>query len=279
MAYALVGTFTSSLSSTAAFTSLTRTPAAGDGAVIVFNYQLTTAPMTISSLVNQASTAIPFTEATFNSWNQGAAVGFGQRLLWVPAFPGGTTAITLNTNTGSDGGGIIFTMNEYSGLTTSLTIDAQNGQTQVSSTGAANEITSGNATPVGAASGGMVFGLSGSYSAFESNTAGTGFGNYVAPNSGAGEGAMEDKRITSNASVAATFTAATVGNTYSTQMIVIDELASSGPVQPSTGALSLVGQTAGRVVGSIITPGTMKEIREAMRSIFLPAWKRELAHG
>ncbi|HEX3948212.1 MAG TPA: hypothetical protein VHW95_00010 [Steroidobacteraceae bacterium] len=129
--------------------------------------------------------------------------------------------------------GVYFELAEYSGLSTSLTIDAQHAFETTSAAGGANDVTSGTATPSGvaAAGGGIVFGYQGSYSAFESCTVGTGFGNYLALNPVPGvdgAGAIEDKRITSNAAVAAIFSSATTGNDYYTQMLVIDEVSSGG---------------------------------------------------
>jgi hypothetical protein len=51
---------------------------------------------------------------------------------------------------------------------------------------------------------------------------------------------------------------------------------------PNAGALILAGQAPQRIQGTRLTPGTAKirdKCREAVRSIFLPGWKRDLAHG
>src|SRR6266436_3411044 len=91
MAYSLVGHFQSTpgtLTST-----LTRTPVGG--AIYAVTYRNAAAALTIASIANQASVAVPFTVATFSSWNTGAAVGYGQILVWIPVFPSGTTAVTV----------------------------------------------------------------------------------------------------------------------------------------------------------------------------------------
>lgn len=210
--------------------SITRTPVSNAGAFLTVSYRNGGgAALTVSSLTNQASANIPFTAATFSAFNIGAGVGYGQILLWVPVFPAGTTSYTLTlSSTPSSAGDTFFDHCEYTGLSKSLTIDAQAGQTQAAPGAGTDAVTSTAATPsnVLAAGGGIVFGFSGSYSTFESNAAGTGFGNYLAVNPSPGTlgaGAIEDKRITTNAAVAATFTAATGGNTYATQIIVIPE--------------------------------------------------------
>jgi hypothetical protein len=222
--YSLVGQFQSTAGGVSS--TLTRTPATGAGAFLVITYLHAASQLTISSITNQASTAIPYTQATFTSWNFGAGIGYGQALVWIPAFPSGTTSTVLTMNTSSDSTTLYFYQCEYTGLTNSLTIDAQAGQNQSSVSGSANAVTSGTASPSGAATGAIVFGMSISYSAYESNTAGTGFGNYLAFDPAIGvlaAGAIEDMRTTINNPTAATFTAATAGNSYGTQMLIIDE--------------------------------------------------------
>lgn len=232
MAYSLItqvqstpGTLTS---------AITRTPVSNAGAFLTVSYRNGGgAALTVSSLVNQGSSSISFTAATFSAFNIGAGVGYGQILLWVPVFPAGTTSYTLTlSGTPSNAGDTYFEHCEYTGLSTSLTIDAQAGQNQTAPGAGADAVTSTSATPssIVAAGGGIIFAFSGSYSTFESNTVGSGFGNYLAvdPSPGTlGAGAIEDKRITTNASVAATFTAATSGNTYATQMVIIPEASTS----------------------------------------------------
>jgi hypothetical protein len=231
MAYALVSHFISAQATSGSSATATRTPGAGDGAFLAIMYQQTSGALTIASIQNQASTSIPFTESSTSNYNSSS--GFGQRLVWIPSFPVGTTSIVVTLSAAIQA--MYFQGAEYSGLSTSLTIDAQNGHDTASAAGGGNDVTSNTATPTGvvAAGGAICFGFQGSYSAFDSCTAGTGFGNYLAmnPNNGVqGAGSIEDKRITTNAAVAAIFSSFASGEEYYAQMIVIDEL--SVPSQP-----------------------------------------------
>lgn len=204
--------------------TMTRTIAAGSGAFIYVNYQNGGGALTIASIVNQASTNIPFAVCAGATWNLGAAVGYGATLLWVPSFPAGTTAVTVTLSGNSFSSNPSFELLEVAGLSTSITPDAQSGNTQTSSSTATDQLTSGSATPTGAATGAIVVGTSINYSAFSSPPAGSLFGaNYVALTA-TGNSALEWMRITSNASVSANFTPAAASQTYGTQMFVIDEI-------------------------------------------------------
>jgi hypothetical protein len=254
MAYALASHFQSTPVTSGASSTATHTPGAGNGAFLAIMFAAGS-NLTIASIQNQSAASISFTEETPNNWNN--ASGFGQRLVWIPSFPAGTTSIVV-TLSGAVSSALYFEGAEYSGLSTSLTPDATSSHDTASAAGGGNDVTSNTATPTGVvtAGGAICFGFQGSYSAFESCTAGTGFSNYLAmnPNSGVqGAGAIEDKRITTNAAVAAIFSSATTGNEYYTQMIVIDE-AGTPPNVPATGAASVAGKTS--VLGIGITPLT-----------------------
>jgi hypothetical protein len=76
------------------------------------------------------------------------------------------------------------------------------------------------------------------------------------------------------AALGATSLGATLSPAISTQWNIAT--LQSGIIVPSAGAVTLAGQTPGRVVGTKLTPGTGKiadKCREAVRSIFLPRYR------
>ena len=225
MAYSLVNSAGGNTGS-ASVTSytLTYTPSnVGNVFFLVIGYDASVATA-ISSIKNQASTTVSYTEIGTGYIN---GSGYGQHVVVLFGVPTGTTSITV-TLAASVGGGIGVYLQEYSGLAGS--IDKSIVANVTSSSTSANNVSSGNVTPTGvaAAGGGILWSWAGSYSAFESCTAGTGFGHYAAVTEII-QGAVEDKRITTNSAVAATWTPPTSGNVYEVVAVVIDESGTAAP--------------------------------------------------
>jgi hypothetical protein len=200
---------------------------AGVGAIIMVAFQDSSfggiIPMVASGsggLTNQNGVQIPFLEAGTGYYNVSTEYGF--HVLYVPRFPPGTTSVIAqlsHTATGTMGMGIA----PYLGLTAALAIDAfASNPAQSAANTTQDTVTSTTCTPTGAApNGALCWGCSFSFSAFEVPSVGTGFGNtatWIIPP----EGLIEDKLITSNAAVAATFKATTTGHIYTSYVVVID---------------------------------------------------------
>jgi hypothetical protein len=205
--------------------TLAYTPDAGNGVFIIVGYlNGGGSPVTvaIASFANQNGTNIPF---VLGDQVDASEFNYGQGLAWVPALPSGTTSITV-TMAATCSGGIGMAIIEFSGLSSTLSVDVQGASSLIAAPSTDTDaLVSPTVTPTGAADGAIVFGFAGSYSGFEAAGIGTGFTG--ATETIVSEGVYEYKRITSNASVAATWTANVSGHIYSPVVMVVDEPAAS----------------------------------------------------
>lgn len=150
---------------------------------------------------------------------------YGVSVYAYPNNPGGITSVGVTAWASGTPGERRVYVSEYSGIATSSPVLTTASQTQSSPGTGTDAVTSGTSTvTLAGAPGALIYGFSGSFGSGITMNTGTGFTSRVL-NDG---NRVEDKRVTSDGSQAATYTAASAPATTYTWMVAFAEASAGG---------------------------------------------------
>lgn len=256
--------------------TLTSQPTLGNQVIFAFNCPNQSGAVVASLVDNVSGSPNTYSSVKTAQWSTGFA---DSEIWWCPSVTPGTGTYTLTVNLSSSASGDNFTLIECAGLT---------GVDQTGSIiGLSTAVSTATATNSGVNTGTTDFVLAAFSFAIGSNPSlltPSGYTNLALNNVSGMPGSISVsyRNDVSAVTDSVTWNWTTADNHWAGALASFTSGTPAAPLTPSPASLALAGQTPSLVRGTVITPNTAKiadRCREAVRSIFLPGWKRELVRG